>query len=161
LPLSLKEELVALFSPSKNPVIICLGNELRGDDRVGIEIGMTLKDRMDFPVLLAHNVPVNYLGKITKLQPDLILFIDAIEAGMESGVILLFTPDEEVELSSFTTHYQEASVLLKFLEKGFDKLPPTYFLGIQIEDTELMSRLSESVEIAKTKVIDAFLGLRE
>ena len=65
-------------------------------------------------VIDAENVPENYLGKIAKLDPDVVLLIDSAHFGGEAGEIRLLDP-QELEESSFSTH----SASLKLIEEYF------------------------------------------
>ncbi len=65
-------------------------------------------------VIDAENVPENYLDKISKLNPDVVLLIDSAHFGGEPGQIRLLNP-QELNESSFSTH----SASLKLIEDYF------------------------------------------
>ena len=154
-------ELEKLLKPAKKPVIVTMGNELRGDDAVGVEIGKQLSKVVPQEYLInAHNVPANFIGKIAKENPDLVLFVDAIDANLEPGDIILYTSDQIIETENSTTHYQEASILLAFLEKEVETFPEIHYLGIQIKEIEPFTEISTEVRHAMDKVIAAFSGIR-
>lgn len=54
--------------------ILAVGNEMRGDDGVGIFAGRLL-ERKGFPVIFAHETPENVLGRLRRF--DRIIVLDA------------------------------------------------------------------------------------
>ncbi|MHA2250447.1 MAG: hydrogenase maturation protease [Candidatus Kariarchaeaceae archaeon] len=159
---NLQEELSAVLYDYRNYLIICLGNELRGDDGIGIYIGDELIKKLpeiSAKVILAHNTPVNFLGKIVKINPDLLIIVDAIDLQVEVGTIALLTPETIQNTQSTTTHYQELDDLLKFLEVEMGKLPLVSILGIQIDQIEFNTEINGQVKQAGDKVISIFLNI--
>ncbi len=59
-------------------------------------------------------MPENYLGKIAKLDPDVVLLIDSAHFDGQAGQVRLLDP-EELNESSFSTH----SASLKLIEAYF------------------------------------------
>ena len=58
-------------------VIVGIGHPLRGDDALGPSLVKRLDGHLDALCIDAGSAPENYLGKIIKASPDVILFIDA------------------------------------------------------------------------------------
>ena len=94
----LESSLKELFNSPKF-VILCLGQELRGNDKIGIYIGQELKTsilpKFKDNIVIAYNTPINFLSYISRLKPELILVIDAISGEFEVGKIILSTPPQQ------------------------------------------------------------------
>ncbi len=109
----LKSKLQATLSG--NVVVLCVGSLSRGDDMFGPLVAKRLAGKVAAEVIDAENVPENYLGKIAKLAPDVVLLIDSAHFGGEAGQIRLLNP-QELNESSFSTH----SASLKLIENYFE-----------------------------------------
>lgn len=159
---NLQDELSNVFSDYSNYLIICLGNILRGDDGIGIYIGNGLLNKIpeiSKKVILAHNTPVNFLGKIVKENPDLLIIVDAIDIQVDIGVIALLSSETIQNTQSTTTHYQELDDLLKFLKMEMGKLPQVSILGIQIDNIEFNTEMNHQVKQSGDKIISLFLNI--
>ena len=156
----LKNELDKLFKTEF--LIFCLGNKLRADDGVGVIIGEALLEKLPNPksVIIGGNAPANYIGKIAKMGVKTLLIIDAIDFGLAKGTITLSDEKIVVNTQSTTTHYQELSDLLKFLELEGVK-PTCQILGIQIDNTSLLQSMSLEVHNASVKLIELIVSLLE
>ena len=95
-------------------VVLCVGSRSRGDDMFGPLVAKRLAGKVAAEVIDAENVPENYLGKISKLNPDVVLLIDSAHFGGEVGQIRLLDP-QELNESSVSTH----SASLKLIENYF------------------------------------------
>lgn len=149
---NLREELENIFKGHFQ--IICLGNEDRGDDGIGIYIGRKLGNG----VILAMNTPVNFLGKIVREDPHVLVIIDGIDAGLASGDIVV--ADERIvkDSGSQTTHYQDLSDLIHFLNlSGID--PVLRIIGIQVKTTELYGDMSPEIVKSGETLIEIIQGI--
>lgn len=145
---------------SPNLLILTLGNSLRGDDGVGVIIAEELQYRLPKQrIINAQTVPANYLGKIVEFNPTCILVIDAIDAGLAPGDLLVFSENEIMDVNSTSAHYQEFSKLSKYLSFELEKSPTIWFVGIQIMSSDLMASLSTKVNESKDSLLD-FLVLQ-
>ncbi|NIA07122.1 MAG: hydrogenase maturation protease [Actinobacteria bacterium] len=95
-------------------VILCVGSRSRGDDIFGPLVAKRISGKVSAQVIDAENVPENYLGKIAKLSPDVVLLVDAAHFDGAPGEIRLLDPQDLAE-SSFSTH----SASLKLIEEFF------------------------------------------
>ncbi len=93
---------------------MCVGSRSRGDDMFGPLVARRIAGKVAAEVIDAENVPENYLGKIAKLAPDVVLLIDSAHFGGQTGEIRLLDP-QELNESSFSTH----SASLKLIEQYF------------------------------------------
>lgn len=94
--------------------ILCVGSRSRGDDIFGPLVAKRISGKLKSQVYDAENVPENYLGKIAKSDPDVVLLIDAAHFDGSPGQIRLLDP-QDLDESSFSTH----SASLKLIEDYF------------------------------------------
>ena len=154
----LESELATMISNYGQVSILCLGNELRGNDKIGMYIGRILKERIrpEFreKIILGYNSPVNFLSKIAELNPDLLLVIDAITGDFEQGKIILCGP-QVTELQTFTTHYQSITQIRNYLEDTLHKEIEIKILGISIDTVKLMEDMEPEI-----KKLGDFIAMR-
>ncbi len=156
---NLEEFMREQLEQSEKNLIICIGNEIRGDDAVAIKIGIKLTESID-NVMIVHNVPSNFTGKIVKSQPDLLIFIDAVDIdGLEAGTITQIPRSNIASSGSMTTHYQEFGDFMEIIERELGYEVNVIFLGIQVKEIELMQSLSPEVEKAMDKLLTVFQNL--
>ena len=127
---------------SENPLVICIGNELRGDDGAAIVFGKALENIGFVNTLLVYDTPENYLQKIGSHPADCRLWVDVVNWGAAPGSFTVFRPDE-IQHFAISTHNYSPVVLLQYL-KNFRDIPD-YFLGIQPADMSLGKQLSPPV----------------
>jgi len=118
-------------------MVICIGNELRGDDGVGIYIGRRLRDA------ITTEFPEDCIHRIRDERPDTILFIDAVDFGGEPGSVI-FSELKETQ-SAISTHRIPLSLLMRILEEDGIK-PRAYILGVQPRSIGLGDGLSPEVK---------------
>jgi|GEM_PF-6681177 len=83
-------------------VIVCVGNEWRGDEGVSHLIAGLLTPSERLSVVDCGETPENYLGVITGLKPDAVIVISAVGFGATPGEIRILKRREvgEFELST-------------------------------------------------------------
>jgi hydrogenase 3 maturation protease len=138
-------------------LILCgIGNALRADDAVGPLIVSDLKER--YRTLNCGSTPENYVFKIEKMKPSVVLFIDAVDFGGEPGEIRLFEEEEITEspLGQPSTHLIPLGETLKML--GQLTRAEIYLLGVQPKSITFGDALSEDVEKAKREIVQKFLA---
>lgn len=112
--------------------VVAVGNELRGDDGVGMWAGRLLKKR-GFPVVLAHENPENFLGEMKKF--DQLLILDAAHFEEDRPyVITSQAPD------SFYTHKASLQKISKFTGAK------TWLVGIKTYNRALGESVSEQAQ---------------
>lgn len=138
-----------------NPLIIGIGNELRGDDAAGIILSQKVIKSGYKNVLKVHSTPENFLSKISEMPGKCRLWIDIINWEAEPGSFRIFTP-QEVKHFAISTHNFSPVVLLAFLKQYRDI--PDYFLGIQPEIIELGQEISPAVNTTVNKLADFIIS---
>ncbi len=127
---------------------------MRGDDAIGPLIARNLAklftNQPELLVINAETVPENYTGVIRKEKPSHIIFIDAVEMGMDPGSIKLVKYDEIADYN-ISTHAMPLSFMIKYLESFTDA--KLLLIGIQPKNMEMSSPVSEEVKTGVEELI--------
>ena len=99
---------------AERAVVLCIGNPARADDGYGPAVAEALEGRLAAPVFDGGMVPENDLPRIAELQPDVVIFVDAVHFGGEPGELRLLRTDE-LRSGAISTHSGSLSVLEEFL----------------------------------------------
>ena len=94
-------------------------------------------------------VPENFLGKIVQCQPDMILFVDAVDFGAPAGSIKLIDA-ENLEEGSFSTHSSSLKLVIDYLKREIET--KIFLLGIQARSLKMGTELSNPVAKAVEKI---------
>jgi hydrogenase 3 maturation protease len=147
------EELLKRVNPET--LLICgIGNSLRADDAVGPLAVADLKDH--FRVLNCGSTPENYVFKIERMKPEVVIYIDAVDFSGEPGEIRLFEAEEIIEsrLGQPSTHLIPLGETLKMLKEV--TRADVYLLGVQPRSITFGDPLSKEVETARERIISTF-----
>ena len=141
------KDLISLLLLREKLVIICLGNELRGDDASGIFLCRKLEGLgIGSKIYYAYTSPESVVGLLYEIKPEAILFIDAIDAGLKPGTIIFKRLEyEEDEEWLLTSHNIPVKMLIKLLRNICRNI---FFLGIQVKDTDFKMELSGDLKVA-------------
>ena len=152
----LAERLGDIVSPGT--AIVCVGNELRGDDAAGTAVAGRIAAAVPWDVYDTQTAPESFLVKIASRKPASVLLIDAIHFGGEPGAVKLFAP-EDIGGQGPSTH---GPAPLAFLE-ALRMMHPCRcaVLGIQPKQADLGAPLSEPVRQAVDLVVRALTKLAE
>lgn len=116
--------------------LLCVGNELRGDDGVGIELGRRVESEFkDWQVFYGFDTPENEIFAIKEYAPDILVIADA--AVGESGLKAEFMENEAGV--AFNTHTLPLYILTRYLNEFCPKIiflalfiKPENFSGISM-----------------------------
>jgi hydrogenase 3 maturation protease len=125
------------------PLIIGMGNELRGDDAAGIILADHLVEGGYPAVINVNGNPENYLKKISEMPGNLRLWIDIINWGGQVGEFRIIESDD-IHHFAISTHNFSPVILLSYLKET--RNIPDYFLGIQPYSVNLGSPVSPPVK---------------
>lgn len=149
----LKRALEEFIDDHGKIMLICIGNDMRGDDGIGPLVAGELEElseeNTDIIVINTGTVPENYTGLIRKVQPSHIIFIDAVEMKMAPGDIKLVQKDE-IANYSISTHAMPLSFMIKYIETFTDA--SVLLIGIQPKNMELYEDISDEVKIGSEKL---------
>lgn len=105
--------------PNKPVLLLGVGNTLMGDDAAGILVIQQLKARMPadshFILVDTGPTPENFSGLARKLQPGIVVFIDAGNMDEPPGSVGFYTCEEGDGISAFG-HSLPLGVLGQYLE---------------------------------------------
>ena len=133
--------------------IVCVGNELRGDDGAGPAVARDLLRTRRWYVYDAGLAPESFLMKIAATKPDLAVVVDTLHFGARAGAVELFGP-EDLGGAGPSTHGPAPTLFLQAL-KMLHRCR-CVILGIQPDSMEFGRGLSAPVSAAVQRIVDAF-----
>ena len=133
--------------------LLCVGNELRGDDGVAIAVGRLVEQHLpQWKVFFGYDMPENEFAALRAYEPDVIVVVDAMSGFKEDTIEFLDLSDEQTYI--YSTHNIPTPILLSYLRNICTK---TIFLGICVllENVLHFSEgLSESAKNSSPKALD-------
>jgi hydrogenase 3 maturation protease len=145
----LSSSLETFLKDATRVVVIGMGNELRGDDAVGLEIVRLLKTHQSqrLTVYEGHMTPEAFIAPACSLKPSHLLIVDAAELRQQPGTWRLLSRDE-IQTRLFTTHYLPATAVADELSSRCGT--KVAFLGVQPKSREItFSRSPECMKAAR------------
>jgi len=108
--------------------LLCIGNELRGDDGVAIAVGRLVEQHLpQWKVFFGYDTPENEFASLREFEPDIIVVVDAMSGFKEGKIEFLDLSDERTYM--YSTHNLPTPILLSYLR---DMCTKTIFLGISV-----------------------------
>jgi len=156
---SLGDDLAKWLSNFRRAVIVGIGNPLRHDDGVGIEVVKELKGKaLGDTILLieSESVPEDFVEPIVEFKPSHILIIDAALLGVEPGFAKL-TSSSEISGIAISTHALPVQIFCSYLKKVTGA--EVGLLLIQPENVDFGEGLSPELRRAVDKVVDVLLRI--
>jgi len=137
-----------------NLVILCIGNKYGGDDGIGPYIAKKLinKTKGDCYIIDSGTNPENYTSLIKKLNPKLLIILDAVEMGLKPGNIRIIDKSK-IGVMHISSHNIPISLLISYLEKYLKKI---IFIGIQSK--RMSGNLSEECKKSSNILIKNILN---
>ena len=122
-----------------------IGNPLRGDDALGIELIKLLRNRVSRNVLLIEGgpVPENFIGKIKIFAPSHVLLIDAACFGGNPGDASLISP-EQITGVIISTHAIPLHLTAELIREVTGA--KIMLLGVQPKNVDLGEKISPEVK---------------
>ncbi len=111
-------ELTELLGRANRVVVCGIGNEVRGDDAFGVLVAERLKELISEPNVLILNcgeIPESHTGKIISFNPDLVVFVDAVDFGGEHGELVVTDPEGTLG-DAVSTHSLPLRILVGYLK---------------------------------------------
>jgi len=122
-------------------VLMGIGNELRGDDAIGIYVAQKFKKK-NWHVILAGQVPEDFTSEIKKIKPELLVIVDAALMGLKPGEFRI-VPVEKIPNVAFSTHGMPLSFFITYVE---DFVGKTILIGIEPKQMEFGKGISPEVK---------------
>ena len=123
-------------------VVIGVGNPLKCDDNIGNIVVEKLKNQIKKPnicFISAGATPENFIGKLMKIKPDLIYFIDAAEFEGKPGDIKLLDL-REFSQGLVSTHGLPITIFKEFFPETKIRI-----VGIKTENIEYGYKISQEI----------------
>lgn len=141
--------------------ILGIGNPMRGDDALGVEIVRLMRRKVTRNVSLldCEIVPENFVGEVEAFQPTHVLLVDAAEFQGAAGDVRFVSP-ENVAGITLSTHMISLSLLARIIQDR--TTANVMILGVQPKVLEFGEGLSPELEKASTRISRVLLKvLRE
>ena len=150
----LEDNLQSWLSGARRVVVTGIGNPLRKDDFVGVEIVRNLRGKVSQLVYLVEceTVPESFIGPITKFKPTHILLIDAGILSQKFGSSKLIEPDQMATQTAISTHALPLQIFCKYLAKTTGA--KMALLVIQPKDTSFGEGLTTELKKAAKHLTD-------
>lgn len=132
----------------KKFLFLGVGNPERGDDGIGLIVVSKVDTERK---LDCGPVPENFTGKIRRINPEIIILVDAVDFGGEPGQVML-TLAENAKGATLTTHNLPLSVFCRMLPES-----EVHLIGIQPKSFDEMSDEVRSAGEALTNEINRIL----
>ena len=133
-------------------VVLGVGNELRGDDSVGLEVARRLAE-MSLEDIIAYDcgpMPENFTQKVQISGAETAILVDAADMGLNPGGCRIVAKSS-IHMENITTHSLPLRFLMEYLESNGTQ---AVLIGIQPEGIELGTEMSESARNAVDKVVE-------
>ena len=150
-----------LSSDSKYPsvLIVGLGNELLGDDGVGVHaVRKMLEDPPEGVRVVEVGTKALHNQKLLE-DADVVIAIDAVRAGGRPGSIYRFKAEEALAERCHSLHDMGISGVLRIMPG--DRRPHVIILGVEPETIAYSMDLSLSVRSALSRLISAARRITE
>ncbi len=156
--LALGEELRVWLGGCDKVAVLGIGNPLRRDDAVGLEIVKLLKGRVPRKVRLleCETVPENFTREIREFSPTHVLMIDAAQLGAEPGEARL-VPPERILGMVLSTHAIPLSLLTEVIKQSIDA--EVMILGVQPKEIEFGEGLTPELRRASKRIVSILVRI--
>lgn len=128
----------------KNVILLGVGNELKADDGLGYFVFNRLNTKNK---LFCGEMPENFIGKVKKLNPEIILIIDCIDFQGKPGEIL-FTDASNADNKPLSTHSLSFTLFSKMLPNA-----KVFLLGVQPVSLEFGAPMSVEVKTSAEEIV--------
>ncbi len=111
-------------------VLMGIGNELNGDDAIGVLVARKLKKELiGWEVIDAGVMPESYTSKIERLKPELLVMVDAIDGEELVPGDVKIVDRKSMGNLILSTHSIPLSVLYDYLSQSVQRI---VVIGIKI-----------------------------
>lgn len=158
--MALADQIVAWLKGCDKLVILGIGNPMRGDDAIGIEIVKLLRGNVpeNIKLLECQTVPENFTKEIRRFNPSHVLMVDAAHFEAEPGEAKL-VPPEKISGVALSTHALPLSILAEILRKSINV--KVMLLGVQPKKIEFGKKLTPELRKAAKKIAKALANMLE
>jgi len=158
--ISLIDDLARWFRKADRIVIVGVGNPIRKDDNIGVEIVSGLEGKVPESVFLikSETVPEEFIGPIVGFRPTHILIIDAALLNLSPGSAKLVEP-MEASGAAVSTHFLPIQIFYEYLSHMTSA--KIVMLLIQPKDTSFGEGLTRELDLAKGRLVGHLIRIIE
>ena len=155
----IERELENWFADAKKVVVAGIGNPIRSDDYVGLNIVEKLKGKLPGTVCLleCETVPESYLLDIEEFNPTHVLLIDAAFLGLNPGEVSLVDSEKITGFSAITTHMLPLRIFCEYVKQATGA--KIALLLIEPKSMEFGEGLTAEVQSAAERITKILLDL--
>ncbi len=148
-----QQKLKAWLSDAKKVAVVGVGNIMRRDDAVGVEIVKLLQGKVSPDILLleAETMPEDYMERIVDFHPSHVLILDSGLIGEKPGKAKLLAPTENMK-TAVSSHMLPLQVFCAYLEKALNA--KFIMLVIQPKNTEIGEGLTKELTKSSRDIAD-------
>ncbi|MFT7003368.1 MAG: hydrogenase 3 maturation protease [Sulfurimonas sp.] len=137
--------------------LLCIGNEIRGDDGVAIVVGRLVEENLpEWKVFFGYDEPEDEMESLKEFNPDVIVVIDAISGSVEGEIDFLDLSEKNTYV--YRTHDIPNPTLLNSIR---DICGKTIFIGICVLLENVLHFTEGLSDNAKKYTIDAFDRIKD
>lgn len=107
-----------------------VGNTMLGDDGIGPWVAERMKDCPGWHAEDCGTAPENFTGLVRKMQPRLLVIVDAADMHLSPGEFRRI-PTDAVGQAGFDTHSLPLTHIIEYLQESISVMPEVIFIGIQ------------------------------
>lgn len=149
------EKIGEKFDKKPKPIILCLGNQVMGDDAAGYIVAKKLEEEgLSENVVYAGTNPLDFARKLRESDTKIIIVVDAIQAQLQPGEIIVEWLENIKEVKILTTTHNISLDTLRQLV-GKEML----IIGIQGSNYEIGAEPTKPVARVATTVAEALATL--
>lgn len=154
--MALRDQIGAWLRGCEKTAILGIGNPMREDDAIGMEIVKLLKGRVPKKVKLleCQTVPENFMREIGQFHPTHVLMIDAAQLESEPGEARLVTPDKILGMA-LSTHTIPLSILAEVIQNSVNA--KVMILGVQPKSIEFREELTPELQEASERIANILI----
>ncbi|MEM4598641.1 MAG: hydrogenase 3 maturation endopeptidase HyCI [Candidatus Diapherotrites archaeon] len=130
-------------------ILLGIGNELNGDDAVGCYIAKKFNCQ-GWLSIDCGTVPENYLSKVIREKPEIVVIVDAAQMGLKPGAIRRISK-ENASSAFASTHTIALKQFISVAEKHSKKV---ILIGIQPKKVEIGTSISKECLEATEKLFE-------
>ncbi|MFH1415270.1 MAG: hydrogenase maturation protease [Elusimicrobiota bacterium] len=138
---------------TENSVIMGIGNLSRGDDGIGVFISEKLAENNSIKVISCYEIPENYLVKVSNMNPDTVVFIDAVNMNKSPGSIEVLHAEEVSQ--GLGTHNTGLDVLAEFISGSCG----AEIFVVAIQPGNICGNINPEVREAGIRVIEVIIKI--
>jgi hydrogenase 3 maturation protease len=152
------EKQLAGFFENKKVVVMGVGQPLRGDDALGVKFAERLGNCENIKSIVCEELPENFTGTVREENPDVVLFVDAIDFGANPGDLAIFESHMLTE-DRFSSHRPSLKLVMDFIKHDINA--EVRLLGIQPQSLQYSASLSCEIDDTLNHIVKLFKKLTQ